>query len=477
MVSLGSDNIVDSKNPWLKYAFLCLLMGFPVTLNWAHNEWKIAPTDSIIVSSETAQISHFTNESILSPHVATSIDGEMFPGLPFGSSLILEDEPVREVIEYRGENQLQQLAHQLMTGSFCKYPLHGQGLEHRNRTLVNVTFGCMGLFNKSSMGTGNYISAFYGLRMVAQALGNIDVSIQCEGAEATKNDLILPWLTGYFPGVHHSVSLLNRSQPTVAESCTNFDRISLGYKIPSIRYELRRMAVSLVGVPHIDHPSAKFALEHFSPKGQVGDGSIMQLPFSSTPRYANFTVLDDAVLHFRCGDLIGSNHPSFGFMKFRSFSRHISPDVRTIGIVTQPFEIDGQQRPSEQVQYKLDRCRLVISEFVQHLKRHFPEARTTVRNDRNERIALTFARMVMANQTVVAISSFSVMPALATFGHGYIRKPDYDKSPNQFLLHPPIEELVDNVFLVDEPRLMAQQVNEMWGDDGAAVLDWFNSEP
>jgi hypothetical protein len=426
--------------------------------------WRmIGIRESAVEKSDSSSIQ--TDESFMQ----TSIP--YLPYLPVSSSLIPKDEPVDKIIEFEGTARAGQLAHQMIKGAFCGGALRG----NHNRTLVNITFGCKDLYQSSGSGTGNFVAAFYGVRLAAYALGNIDVLLQCADAEETKRDLVLPWLTGFFPGVRHSIPFANRTNPTVQEACTHYNRISLGYKIPSMRYELRRMAIALVGIPDESHPSAKFAEAYLSSSNeQIPDGSTLQVAIKPLRQPLYNIELDDAVLHFRCGDLIASNHPSFGFIPFRSFSRHISPHVRSIGIVTQPFEATGmQQRPSERTPLKLDRCRLVVTEFAKHLQDHFPNARVTIRNNANETIALAFARMVMANQTVSPISSFSVIPVLSTFGTGYIRKPDYRKAPNQFLLHPDVEELLDNVFLIEEPVLMAAEVNKMWGENGTEVLDWF----
>jgi hypothetical protein len=87
--------------------------------------------------------------------------------------------------------------------------------------------------------------------------------------------------------------------------------------------------------------------------------------------------------------------------------------------------------------------------------------------------------MIMAKQTISPISSFSVFPALATFGKGYIRRPDYRKAPNLWLKSPPVDELFDNIELIEEPnRLMAAEVkglrNLPGGNDN--VFKWFQND-
>jgi hypothetical protein len=60
---------------------------------------------------------------------------------------------------------------------------------------------------------------------------------------------------------------------------------------------------------------------------------------TSSERFA--TSLDDAVIHFRCGDLMNSGHGEFDFLTFKGYTRYISPEARTIGILTQPFSFSN----------------------------------------------------------------------------------------------------------------------------------------
>ncbi len=419
---------------------------------------------------------------------STSSPGEL-PYFPATAYVVLpnetttfndaENNPYYQIIEFHGNEDMLKLAHTLMKGQFCKHVLPPEWMKEEDdssRTqniLINVTFNCQDLFDHSGMGTGNFLLAFYALRMIAHAVGNIAISYHCPDAEETQTALVLPWLTGFFPAVEHVVPLQDRQRPTVPEACTHFNQIALGYKIPAMRYDMRRMALALVGEDVATMAGLNTSFYSDAPP----DGAVMQLPVDLTKPLYPHTELDDVVLHFRCGDLINSDHKSFGFISFHSFSRHISSDARLIGIVTQPFDTqEAQMRPLEQTDLHTDRCRLVVTQFVQHLEERFPQARVRIRNDANETIALTFARMIMAQQIVSPISTFSVVPALATFGTGYIREPDFEKAPNWFLLHPNVSTLVDNVHLIQEPVLMAAELKKLWGDDGSAVLEWFQND-
>jgi hypothetical protein len=349
---------------------------------------------------------------------------------------------------------------------------------------VNITFGCKELYYHSGMGTGNFFVYIYGFRLLAHVIGNIDLYITCNDAEETKEELIIPWLTGWFPA--RPISQKSNIPLTVQDVCTNFSSFPIAYMYNEIKYDFRRMAIALMGVPSLSHPSAKFAEETLwsndyknGSKARSPLGACHMLPAPARDDRAPFPTseysVDDAVLHFRCGDLMDSNHPSFGFMKFSGYTRRISPDAKSIGIVTQPFDVDAQSRQADTAQLRRNRCRAVVMSLVEYIKVHFPNAVVNVRNDSNETIALTFARMTMANQTIAGISTFGVMPVLSTFGTGYIRLPDYPRAPNQWLLQPRIDSFANNVILFNESkRIMVADMKKLWQTKGqTGVLEWF----
>jgi hypothetical protein len=345
--------------------------------------------------------------------------------------------------------------------------------------LLNVTFGCSDLFRTSDAGTGNFLSLFYGLRLTARVFGNVDVIIQCSDAQKEKENLILPWVTGWFPRRKEKPNVV---LPSKTVACAGYEQLPIAYVVDEMRYELRRMAIALVGVPqhNKEHPSHAFAERYLWSQQRIGEEEVhnrvfqISNPTRGQPPLYPETTLDDAIIHFRCGDLMRTNHPSFGFLKFSALARLVSPDARSIGVVTQPFDRNDQQRQLDLG--KGDRCRLVVLSLVDYLKSQFPGAVVRLHNSHNETIALTYARMIMANQTISPISTFSVFPAIANFGQGYIRRPDYKKAPNRWLLNPPVDVLADDVTLFDEPDVLkARQVNRMWSEDpsGNILLAWF----
>jgi hypothetical protein len=187
--------------------------------------------------------------------------------------------------------------------------------------------------------------------------------------------------------------------PTIQQACGNYHKCPIGYMVPSIRYELRRMAIALVGVPHENHPAAAFAERYLWNTADVNNDnnnnnndddndSTMQLsvPARGEPPLIPGVVLDDVVLHFRGGDLFNTNHPAFGFMKFSAYPKRISHETKSIGIVTQPFDTGGQQRRGDSSSEKRERHRIVVMALVDFLKEKFPQARVTIHNGRRETI-------------------------------------------------------------------------------------------
>ena len=374
---------------------------------------------------------------------------------------------------------------------FCKKILNSA--KRNNRTLsplVSVSFGsCEQVFATNGYGTGNFLMSIYTLRSVAQAIGDVNIYLSCDDAYQQRGKLILPWLTGWFPQVvtttanndsSASIFPVYGSNVTSTARCMQIDntlKLPLAKRIHDIQYDLRRMAVSLIGIPSKEHPSLAFAESHlwinktaFSPVH-----ALVALEKGESAVLSNIE-LDDAVLHFRCGDLILSTEPRYGFMKFDSYANHISPEARSIGIVTESFDTDGQHRQAESRQVTRDRCRIVVNAFVEQLKKRFPDARVSIRNGREETIASTYSRMIMANQTIISLSTFAFFPAIATFGKAFIRRPSR-RNLGAWIVKAVEEEKVDNVVLIDEPDwLPTARCKRMWGEDGSAVLEWFRSE-
>lgn len=395
-----------------------------------------------------------------------------------------------------------------------------------NPITINVTFGCGELYDKSILGTGNYLLMMYGMRLTAQVIGNVHLSFHCPDAQERKSDLILPWVMGWFPArmIHSTTNNNNNNTDTredpgfivhdrsgkiltlsIEEVCTRHPPIH--FLLDDMKHELGRMAVSIAGPKQ--SPFARTVPANSGRGNTSRTGSVLHQQQQQQQRVAESTalisppiiperilqisdeslsdepiipniVLDDAVLHFRCGDLLTDGHIKYGFMKFSSYVRIIHPYVRSIGIITQPFQ--GQSRRTDQKRLAPVRCKVLVSSLVEYLQKAFPRARITIHNDESETIVISYTRMILARQSIAGISTFAFFPALATLGGtGYIREPDHIK-PTQYdignwLLHPRIDRITDTVILTQETKMLnSKRLVEIWdGTEGGeeTILQWF----
>jgi hypothetical protein len=316
----------------------------------------------------------------------------------------------------------------------------------------NITFGCQELFH-AGCGTGNFLQLLYGLRFT------------CPDAETTRQHLILPWMTGFYLARSGAqASAFSNLAPAAA--CGGVFQQPLGHMVPAMQRDLRHMAVALVG----RSPGLKEDVEEKAPSfvPQISPAVTLDPPPFADVEW------DDAVIHFRCGDLMDSGHPSFAFMNFRGYTRPIARNTTTsIGILTSPYDPGaGSVRRVDARPQIQERCRIVVASLQEYVREQFPQARVRIHTE--DSIALTYVRMILAQQVVAGISTFGVMPAVATFGTGYLRIPDHPDEVNQWLLKPRIDEIVDNVVFIKGAKTPVQHIQALWQQEGAVgVLAWF----
>ena len=386
----------------------------------------------------------------------------------------------------------------------------GQNNKEREKIMGPHTSSYLGtyLYNLTAKGaangkygTGNVVWDYAGFRLEAFAQGSTAV-IWDYGHESLveRHAKVEPWISGLFAaasGNNRLHSPLNMTLPPKDYCPTGGARTEpLSYMIPLITYDLRRMAIALVGVPSASHPSADFETKFlraearrppFTPLTETG--TVYRLPihdyFENGPVFPNVT-LDDAVIHFRCGDILAGVVGPFHYPKYEEFARVIAPDTKSIGIVTQPFSVGKglQTRDRDKIETTGQRCRVLVLGLVEYLKERFPEARYTIHNGPGETVALAYARMIMAKQTLALIpSSFSVFPAIATFGQGYMTRPRRGNPDfaGSFLNHEMTKGLYRNqpVLLDILPRMIfCKNLERMWKEGDEKVLQWFqNPEP
>ena len=408
---------------------------------------------------------------------------------------------------------------------------------------------CYDLYKLSEHGTGNYIQVIYFMRMVVKFMPDVHIKLNVTCIENDSPEFYTHYVLPWFTGVWYTPSDSQRAQQIADiqrynSSITNIEdeRYCGHYKLnptavlyKEMQYDVRRMAIALVGTqPFVNDDGAnhesreevtdeikKFLDEYiYEPTIPVNRytralplKNITLSPGSTLVRYDSKTtnivpliqlqrpndnvIFDDAVIHFRCGDLLLTDLEAYGFLTFNGYSRHISSSVRSIGILTQPFGTVKKSKVTEEVQQqssitdqrrKMDtdheivarRCLTLVYAFKQYLEEKFPNASVYIRNDRKETVALAYARMVMAKQVVGSMSTFSIYPVIGTFGTGYYMRPK-SVDPSCWVENDmyPVSIIQDlrTVIFDEDHTLLGRDPRELWNNHGDdVILQWFRNE-
>jgi hypothetical protein len=408
---------------------------------------------------------------------------------------------------------------------------------------------CYDLYKLSEHGTGNYIQVIYFMRMAVKFMPNVKIRLNVTCIENDSPEFytnyVLPWFTGvwYTPSeterLQHiaDIQRYNSSITDIGDEryCGHYKLNPIAVMYKEMQYDVRRMAVALVGSqPFINDDDRnnesrneitgeikKFLNENiYEPERAVSlrytriqsTQNISLKPGTIQGRFNTKTtnivpllqlqqsnnkniIFDDAVIHFRCGDLLITDL-AYGFLTFHGYSRHISSSVRSIGILTQPFGKVKKSTVGEEQQSSIAdqgrtmdtknevvarRCLTLVYAFKQYLEEKFPNATVEIRNDRTETVALAYARMVMAKQVVGSMSTFSIYPVIGSFGTGYYMRPKSMEEPSCWAENDmfPISIIQDlrTVIFDENNTLEGRDVRELWngrGDD--VILKWFRND-
>jgi hypothetical protein len=374
-----------------------------------------------------------------------------------------------------------------------------------DNTMYIISFSCNDLFKTYAYGTGNYMMAIYSLRRMAQMIGNVDISITCTDAEETKEKLILPWLMGNFPRTYwYDQNGINDNKQVdtvtslcgnalipqlLPKTCRNYNPVHM---YEDIIFELRRMAIALIGTNTLKstHPATVWTEQNLweSNNNIISQYKNNQMQLSTPQRHdkpllSNIDI-DDVAFHIRCGDIMMSQHPNFGFLKFQSYNKHLQStkfhnQFRSIGIITQPFSGQGRLRDRKGD----DRCRKVIYAFQKYLDNqnytyhtynsdgtiNELKVQVVIRNSPDEYLTTAYARLIMASQLVViGSSSFSAFPAMASFAKEVYMQWD--------MLDPVLAKRIPTVQQMKEPFLTSADNQKLWSkDNGDTVIQWMMS--
>jgi hypothetical protein len=273
--------------------------------------------------------------------------------------------------------------------------------------LVQMTVDCVGMAHNTWFGQGNWVSAFYVVRMAA-ILAKVDFQFQCllqqpnnnnnntittTSSSDQPNNLLMPLFQGYYAAPTPPAGWwpYNGKRPHETEVCTHhYYKIRIDKMTRQIQTDMRTIARKLVG----------------------GDD----------PLYSNIT-LDDVAIHFRCGDVLGgAPRNDFGMIPFREYKKYVFRNATSIGILTQPFTLEDNRDVDQD---QVADCEIVVHRLVQYLQDFMPNG-TIIRihNDpTTETLPLAWARLTLARQQAfTTLSSFGIFPVIGTLGQGYFQK-------------------------------------------------------
>ncbi len=250
---------------------------------------------------------------------------------------------------------------------------------------VRYSFHCQDLHDHSNFSTGKWLLFVYNLRRAVKLIGHVELQMECVDAAETKHNLILPWAMGTFDA--QTTWDINR------EAACKPVWFLEGSILEDLRNDLRRMAISLVGLS--THSSGTNVARQ------------LQTDMVSSSPFVPEVEVDDVAVHFRCGDILEKTpHLNYGYARFAALADLISDAATSIAIVTQDFQDEK------------GRCAIVVHALQLYLQKRVPQARVNVRGPPSESIALQYARFILAQQVLTAgTSAYMTMPFSATFGN------------------------------------------------------------
>ena len=91
---------------------------------------------------------------------------------------------------------------------------------------------------------------------------------------------------------------------------------------------------------------------------------------------------------------------------------------------------------------------------------------------------MAYVRIVLANESVGAMSTFSLFPILGSFGNGYVLRPK-NADPSGWMINPnyPIDTVSNTIKLFDETNLLlGPRARNIWDEYGyETIMQWFHT--
>lgn len=330
--------------------------------------------------------------------------------------------------------------------------------------LVNLTLNC----TDRNRNTGNWITALYHLRLAA-ALGRVDFQFQCDDGMETAESSVLPWLSGFYPSQNvmsstsRSISNISSDEwqydfgwPEVDLVCSDkYNKLPLQHMAHEMQKDMRSMAVAMLGSRHFNASGLERRIDLLRTRVQDRrPGAAMIYPREDL-------AVDDAAIHFRCGDVFGGTQKDvYGLIKFKEFKNLIPQEsTNSIGIFTQPFHA-SRVRPEDRD--FVQQCERVVNVLVEYLHNSYPNATISIRNTLQDTIPITYARMIMASQTITTMSTFGIFPAIGSFGDGYFKSSGRQNRFARLIPHvlPNFHELANGTIL-SSPEIRKSTWNDV----------------
>eukprot|EP00980_Cylindrotheca_fusiformis_P017384 scaffold5395_cov126-Cylindrotheca_fusiformis.AAC.4 len=390
------------------------------TMVWNHQVWKTVRNSNSV-----------------------SVDGQVSAEIVNGKLIVNVDHTY--MFWNNGQTKLCDLLHNMTLENSWEMPRNYT--VNLKRPLLNATMDCREMVKHEGFGQGNWVTALYCVR-VAAAKAQVDFQFQCSDGRHSQDSLLLPWFEGNFPAPNFSNPWpYSGTLPTEDEACTpKYPKIRVDKMADQITDQVRKLAVTVVG-----------------PRDSIRRHSAVP---PEQPPLVPDVVLDDVAIHFRCGDVMGGARRSdFGMIKFTEYLRWISPEARSIGILTQPFDPSRNRLVDKR---RVGRCRNATFLLVDVLQQSFPQTRITIHNGPNETLPLAYARLVMANQSFTTLSSFGIFPVIGTFGHGYFQRGN--RGVNPFANYLP--QFMPNLQMMTAPVITMGEMSSM---NLTTILEWLST--
>lgn len=179
---------------------------------------------------------------------------------------------------------------------------------------------------------------------------------------------------------------------------------------------------------------------------------------------------DDAVIHFRCGDILSLTKPGakYGLSPYSLYNRFLKDaSIQSIGIVTAPFGLKSGRSHDRK---HMHTCQALVNDMISYLEEKYPSTTVTVRNNTNETVVAAYTRMILANRVLCDSSTFCLFPAIASTGQGYIAE-----SNSLYPWIHGVEETEDNVNVLKRYEFLASDRISSKGMGPEDIIAWRRS--